>query len=154
MKLSDWGIIAEIVSAIAIVVSLIFVGFEIRSNTQAEYLSSYDRLLADNGNWWVAQATNPETMLAFLEYYGAEDHESLDATVQGIGSAMGTAAIQIYERAYFAHTYGRLGDAEWSRYQRIMCNPDNDTFQASLNSELFSEEFWQFLMSCLPEEAP
>jgi hypothetical protein len=64
-KLSDWASIAEIISAGAIVVSLIFVGTEIRRNTEAEYLLSYDRLSAEMTNWRMTLATNPET---YAEY--------------------------------------------------------------------------------------
>ena len=44
MKLSEWAHIAEIVAGAAIIASLIFVGFEIRENTQVAILTS-DRAL-------------------------------------------------------------------------------------------------------------
>ena len=54
MKLEKWALIAEIIGAVAIVVSLIFVGLEIRNgadqtrlNTQALQMSAYQELIGE-----------------------------------------------------------------------------------------------------------
>jgi len=153
-KLSDWASIAEIISAVAIVISLVFVGMEIRRNTEAEHLSSYDRLLAEMVNWRMTLAANPETHAAWLSYIEAADPESVDPTVWRIGQTVGTALVQIYERAYYARTYGRIGDAEWSRFQRIMCNPDSRAIQrltSPTRDNRFSQEYLDYVRQCVPE---
>ena len=153
-KLSDWASVAEIISAIAIVISLIFVGFEIRRNTGAEYLSSYDRLLAEVTDWRMTLATNPETHEAWLSYRAATDPSSIDPMVRRTGQAVGIALVQIYERAYYARVYGSIGDAEWSRFQTIMCNPDSDAFPKVLSGSRgprFSQEFLDYLAECVQE---
>lgn len=151
MKLSDLASLAEIISAVAIVISLIFVGIEIRRNTDAEFLSSHDRLLADNVNWRMALATNRETVEAFETYREAADRESVDPAIWRMGNHTAHSAVLNFERAYFARFYGRLGDSEWGRYQRIMCDPNNDALHSKLNPRNFSQEFWDYLMQCLPE---
>jgi len=153
-KLSDWASIAEIISAVAIVISLIFVGMEIRRNTEAEYLSSYDRLLAEMTDWRMTLATNPETLAAWFSYQEAVDPESVDPTVWRTGQVVGTALVQIYERAYYARVYGSIGDAEWSRFERNMCNPDSQTIPkltSTSRSRRFSQEFLDYLTQCVPE---
>jgi hypothetical protein len=155
-KLSDWASIAEIISAVAIVVSLIFVGMEIRRNTEAEYLLSYDRLLAEMTNWRMTLATNPETYAEyelFVEAMEADDPESLDPTVRRTGRTVAIALVQIYERAYFARSYGRIGDAEWSRFQVVICNPDNQAMTNLMSRTVnrFSQQFVDYLSQCVRE---
>jgi len=153
-KLSDWASIAEIISAVAIVISLIFVGIEIRRNTEAEYLSSYDRLLAEVTNWRMTLATNPETFAAWLSYREAIDPDSIDPIVWRTGQTVGIALVQIYERAYYARIYGSIGDAEWSRFQRIMCNPESEMFPRVTRGSRgprFSQEFLDYLTQCVLE---
>lgn len=153
-KLSDWANIAEIVSAVAIVVSLIFVGMEIRRNTEAEYLSSYDRLLADTANFRMTLATNRETLEAFTAFREGIDSESTDPIFRLMGLHAATVSVQIMERAYFARMYGRLGDAEWGRYQTIMCDPNNLSvrrMKSGARSDRFSQEFWEYLIQCTQE---
>ena len=46
-KLSDWASIAEIVSAVAIVASLLFVGFQIRQNNRTLEVDAYQARMQD-----------------------------------------------------------------------------------------------------------
>jgi hypothetical protein len=117
-KFSYWATVAEIVSAIAIVASLIFVGIQIRVNTVTETLSTYDRLHGDLINWQMQLATNSETLNSVNAFLTGEGEG--DGPLR-MGNVAFLALWQIYERAYFARSYGRLGDQEWGRYQRFMC---------------------------------
>jgi hypothetical protein len=128
---------------------------EIRGNTAAEYMSTYDGLLADSANWNMTFATNPETAAAVRAVVAADGRDSLDVATWRTGERMITSLILVYERAYFARFYGRLGDAEWSRFQRLMCEPDNIGLR-SLQSGVvgygnFSDEFSQYLSQCSTE---
>jgi hypothetical protein len=145
---SHWATVAEIVSAIAIVASLIFVGIQIRVNTTTETLSTYDRLHGDLINWQMQLATNSEIL------------DSLNALITGgrdtdgqltMGSVALLALWQIYERAYFARSYGRLGDEEWNRYQRFMCDSGLSETRTQLSGQAFTDEFWQYLETCQSE---
>jgi hypothetical protein len=133
-RLSDWATIAEIISAIAIVVSLIFVGLEIRQNTNATYAASYDNLLADIVDWRIAAATNPELARIVNEQNGAE-------------SLIWEAALQNFERAYVSRVYGRLGDREWARFEQNLCFQKSSAEMHNIEGNIFSPEFWDFLQS-------
>jgi hypothetical protein len=49
-SLSDWGIVAEIVSAIVVTLSLIFVGLQIRDNTRASRAETYQGVAREEEN--------------------------------------------------------------------------------------------------------
>ena len=155
MKLEKWALIAEIVGGVAIVLSLIFVGAEIRRNTAATYAATYDRLLSDHMNLSIAEANNPEISLAYLYFENSELLDSTDDPQYLQGRSIWMALARIYERAYFAHEYGRLGDSEWGRYQNHMCG---EVFRAMLpkldypgEQLVFAREFWNYLQDCEPD---
>ena len=142
MKLKDYALVAEIISALAIVVSLVFVGFEIRRNTFATYSSTYDNLLSDQIEWRLALGTNPDIADRFTE--GRIQGETLDSADE----MMLAANVAIYERAYFARFYGRLGDAEWERFRNGMCEPERSGNWLELPSWWFSDEFLDYIRQC------
>ena len=42
LKLSDWASLAEVIGSLAVVLSLVFVGFQIQASTKAAQASAYD----------------------------------------------------------------------------------------------------------------
>lgn len=139
--------------AAAIVVSLIFVGLQVRDANTATYADTYDQLLADLIRWRTAMATSPETLQGLDAYVDPNNVAIQNPTVLRAGVLALEAYIQIYERAYFARSYGRLNDSEWNRFQRIMCNPVNQEAlaRANLIDGLYSQEFWHYLSECSRE---
>ena len=122
-RLQEYALIAEIVSAVAIVISLLFVGFQIRENTTSNYALSYDQLLAGTIEWNLSFANNPDTIAAFLAWADSNDPvASLDPIEADRGARIAQSIGQLYERAYFARFYGRLADNEWARYHTRICD--------------------------------
>lgn len=175
-KLQEYAFIAEVISAIAIVTSLIFVGLEIRSSSDAAYQISYDNLLADHSNFRQNLALDEElsNLLYIFNSTASEIFQDRDisevenwellleehspADIDRVMTWQ-TAQWQIFERAYFAYTFGRLSEESWSRYQKNICNPSNlGAIQvgelelgltASFSSTLFSDSFWQYAKDCI-----
>lgn len=147
MKLSDWASMAEIVSGFAIVVTLIVLIVETRENTRATYSASYDQLAAEMVDWRLALAEDPKLRSDYLAYIGTED-EPADYSSAG-GSMAAEALVLIYERAYFARTYGALGDSEWDRYRGSICSDLTALIipEMKRNSRL-TLEFSEFVENC------
>ena len=145
-RLQEFALIAEIVSAVAIVVSLIFVGFQIRENTTSNYALSYDQLLAATIEWNLSFANNPDTMAAFQDWVNSEDPStSLDSIEADRGARIAQSIGQLYERAYFARFYGRLADNEWARYHRRLCTFFNSAQIApKIDDTMFSPELLRY----------
>jgi hypothetical protein len=120
LKLSDWASIAEIVSGIAVVVSLIFLIVGIRENTEVMRAAAYDRnidalnatraqIIADDeqARLWLAYETGQASNLESV------DRLQLNTTINMVFGN--------YEKAYFNRKYGVLGESEFTRYERQIC---------------------------------
>jgi hypothetical protein len=63
------------------------------------------------------------------------------------------ALVLIYERAYFARMYGRLGDSEWARYDSSICSQFASRVVESMKrSQRLTAEFLQYIEDCTPPE--
>ena len=62
-----YALVAEIISAVAVVVSLIFVAFQVKDNTAAIRSSTYDGILSDHIEWRMTVASSPELMASILK---------------------------------------------------------------------------------------
>jgi len=67
-KLSDWASIAEIVSAVAIVGSLLFVGFQIRQNNLTLEVDAYQARMQDISNAQTQLALSADLSEIFTKY--------------------------------------------------------------------------------------
>ena len=145
-KLRRYALVAEIVSATAVVITLVFVAFQVKDNTAAVRASTYDGILSDHIDWRMTVASSPELLTAFVKDFNSDTNMS-DVERQGQQFAR-QAVWQIYERAYFARKYETLGDSEWERYERSICGFASSTdVEAELGSYL-TVEFVDFAKSC------
>ena len=92
---------------LSVVVGIVFLGAEMRLNTQAIQAQTRDSITEKQMTYSEWIATNPETA-----------DSRLTMTVSALWS--------IYENAYFARERAVLGDSEWARFERQICQ-----FQAS-----------------------
>jgi hypothetical protein len=120
LKLQDWSHVADIVSGIAILFTLIFLIVEVRENTDIVRAGAYDRNLDSLNDVKAILAENPQL---------AKNYQAVDRGEWGDLSADDQFQIRVvfemffgvYEKTYFAKKYGHLGDSEWGRIQRQVC---------------------------------
>jgi len=146
-KLKRYALVAEIISAAAVVVSLVFVAFQVKDNTSAIRSSTYDGILADHIEWRLTVATHPELGAAILKLDNS-DTDITDLEQKNANRAY-EALFQIYERAYFARKYETLGDSEWARYEKAICRVASfvDDIEAQFGRYL-TTDFIGFMKSC------
>ncbi len=75
LKLKNWALIAEILSAVAVVLSLIFVGFEVRQNSRTQVQTATQAALRDFTSASRLFSANNEIACIYLR--GNQDYESL-----------------------------------------------------------------------------
>ena len=152
MRLEKWTLLVESIGTLAIIVSLLFVAFEIRENTNATYAASWDALASSQIDWRLRIAANPKMREDWQLFIGRNSQRArgVSASDVDVSVYVGGALLLNYERAYFARQYGRLGEREWSRYQRSMCLASGALRGVVLESN-FTEEFWQYLQGCSVE---
>ena len=120
MKLEKWGVISEIVSGVAVLITLVILIVGIRENTAITRVSVYGDLMDAIGEIDRLTIADPELdrMISTLFDGSAETlTESQRRTVRSYLSAL----FKNYERAYFSREYDVIGDAEWERFERVIC---------------------------------
>jgi hypothetical protein len=103
--------IGQLVGAIAVVISLIYLASAVRSNTRATREASM-RWVSDNYNRWIQQISgHPE--LSELYYRGIHDFESLEGPELVRFSALMVEAFRRSEEMYYLKLEGHLEPYVW-----------------------------------------
>ena len=116
MKETDWtkwSSIAEITGAIAIVVSLIFVGSEIRQNSAILQMSNYQTTLswgAETGSW-LKDKDFAEVYVAAINNYS----ELTEVQILQFDEFFGQR-LNIWEFAFDAHKIGMIPENTWEAW--------------------------------------
>ena len=134
--------IGQIVGALAVVVSLIYLAREIRSNARRSRVASLETVIR-----WLGQlAEHPD--LRELYYRGLQDFESLKgADLLGF-SALMLQLFHIYQESYFQRLEGHLKPRLWREVEGTLREFNGyPGVQAwwRYRSHLFSEEFAKFV---------
>lgn len=119
-KLAIWASLAEIVSSIAVVVTLVFLVLGIRENTAITRATAYDRSIDSLNDQRRSISEDPELSLLWFKFESG-DADSWTPHDRMRLSFMVNITFGIYEKAFYAHLYGVLGDSEWTRYARQVC---------------------------------
>jgi hypothetical protein len=111
-KLTDWASVAEIISGIAVVITLIFLVQGIRENTAIVRVSVYEGLIQEINAWNHDRVRDPEVERIVSVLFSG-DIEALDERDRSRLITFIQALFRTYERAYFSRQYGVIGEAEW-----------------------------------------
>ncbi len=136
-QLRKWALVAEIISAVAVVVTIAFLAFQMRDNTNALQAQTYQELMRDVNNWRSAIRD-----LGFLS-----EGTVSEVLAEGSSEKIGVLRLTwlelwgIYEAAFFAKERGVLGENEWLRFEFMICFARN----ASV-----SQFFWDSQYGGLP----
>jgi hypothetical protein len=110
MKLKQWALVAEVVSAVAVVVSLIYVGYQIDQNTKEIRASNRQELVNRAVDTTRALATNLEVAGIIAKARKGESLSSRELTQYGY---VIRSMLYDVQEAFFLHREGRLDLAYW-----------------------------------------
>ena len=147
-RLSNWAMYAEIVSGIAVVVTLVFLALGIRENTAITRAAMFDNTMDGLAELRGHIITNPEVGEMWRAFQDLEFSE-LDRTTQVRLRQLIFLTFENYQRAYYARQYGVLGDSEWTRFAGQMCR-QHDLASSSedlsqILQSVLTDDFWEFL---------
>lgn len=116
MKLERWALVAEIVGAIAVVVSLLYVGAGVRQNTEAILSANHQNLVAMdmNKNAWFR-----DPVFAALYELGLGDPSALTPGQFKQFETFIADQLNIWEYAFISHENGLMADNIWAGYDRF-----------------------------------
>jgi hypothetical protein len=155
MKLSDWASVAEIVSGIAVVVTLMFLVLSIRENSDIMRASSF----ADTSDSLIELTRDiirDDELSVIFQAWRENDISQLDARQMFLLTNMAVTMFRIYEKAFIAEQYDLLGPGEWHRFERTICLIYPRLQSADLADNLrvsLTDEFVQYMDSnCTPSD--
>ncbi len=116
-NLQDWASIAEIFGAFAIVVSLMYVAYELRENNKILQVSSRQVLSEQDLRFYEAALDSSVVARALDKLGRGEQLSNLENSQlrrrQGLN-------FRIFEHAFYLYRNNALDSREWERYQRII----------------------------------
>jgi len=133
MKLEKYALIAEVVSAIAVVITLIFVIVEIRANTAATLASNRQSLAGRTEQFLATNSTSPE--LAALVVKVRRDEELTAEERYQYGNYLGHA-LRLAEEGYLLYLDDALSNEYWQTRAR---NTIDSRMYGELSRELYYE---------------
>jgi hypothetical protein len=146
LKLKQWAQIAEVIGALAIVVSLIYVANEVRHNTAATQAATFQQMVQQSASSLIAIAADAE--LADLQRRGIRDAKSLTEQEEFRLFLITRAQWRGMEGAFFQKQHGVLGDAEWESYRNTMCQELISILGWEEHRSALSPEFVAFIEGC------
>ncbi|NIP50838.1 MAG: hypothetical protein GWN81_02375 [Phycisphaerae bacterium] len=152
--LSEWASLAEVISGIAVVVTVVFLIIEIRTSTEVTRASMYANNMNTLIEWRNLLIEDRDTARLWESYTAGRFHEE-DTTDQLRMLQLVANNINIYENAFYARQYGVLGSSEWTRFQRMSCVQYNWIIQSPLAESIemvTTDQFRAFLQENCGED--
>ncbi len=144
----------ELVAAIAVVISLIFVGLQIRDNTIASEAATYQASVAYDIELLSNVAGNADLARIFYAY-AWEPSDNLDGTELLQAQWHFTAVLRHLENLYFQHQSGMLSDESWESRDALIRatirNPGCEKFLRGHTVQSFSGEFIDYSLQIRAE---
>jgi hypothetical protein len=120
-NLSEWASIGELVSGVAVVVTLFVLILGIRANTEITKASVYESNINSLMQWRNEISRDREAAILW-ETYQSGEYDSLDPVDQSRMLQMAANGMNVYEKAYyFAREYDVMGESEYGRFERMAC---------------------------------
>ena len=132
LKLSEWTNIAEIIASIAIIVSLVYVGLQVKQNTYGFQQSSYQHVLDILVQGDMALAQDAE--LHRLVTSAMADPKTVPAEEWSRFSHFMFPRIGIWEYIYLARQENALNEFQWTAFE---------PYFRTLACETGVKKFWQ-----------
>ena len=117
-KLSDWASIAEIISAVAVVASLLYVGFEINRNTKVG-LAANRQAIATRAQELAFYSAETNIFDMIFEF-SAEESAELTVEDRRYVIAYVGALLRTTEEAFLLYRDGLLDEEYWLTRARVM----------------------------------
>jgi len=119
-QLSDWASIAEIISGVAVVATLIFLVIGINENTNVTRALVYADTL-DGLNEFESNINQNADLSRIWRAFIDGETTTLEALDRSRLISILTTMFRNYEKAYFTSQYDLLGESEWDRFERLIC---------------------------------
>ena len=119
-KLQEYALLAEIISAFAVVITLLILIVEVRENTDTLKTSSYQSQLEKFNGWREVMLLEQQNMDIFLLYSQGKIPDQGTSEYIRLNFILSTLWGN-YDSAYASFKSGMFEDNEWNRIKVSMC---------------------------------
>jgi len=119
-KLSNWASIAEIVASLAVIITLVVLIIGVRENTEIVRASAYADNLKGLSDWQMGVLSDPDAMRVWTSFMDSEAEDLVGIDRRRLDLILLTQ-FRTYESAFWAERRGLLGEEEWNRFRRSIC---------------------------------
>jgi len=146
MTIQDWGALGEMIGGFAIIVSLVYVGLQVKQNTKATQVATSQAFIDIHGAI-VLQITRDKE---FRDIYwrGLGGTSNLEASELAAFGAWTVQTLRAWESFYFQWEAGAFDDRMWSGWKVQFCDlfgyPGIQELW-SIRKHQLSEEFQEFV---------
>ena len=119
-SLADWASIAEILGAIAVVVSLLFVGLQVRANTRASQAATYQEQLGLEIGVLSTAAANPGLARLYSDTFDKGDFEGFNEEESAQAQWLWVATFRLWEGFYLQHLSGAMSPEGWAAREPVV----------------------------------
>jgi hypothetical protein len=151
MKTIDVAQVIHTLANVGVIGGLVFLGLEIRQNTNIAQATAYRENTQDIATWRSLILSDRELTRLYVAY--TEDGiASLDELDRTRAAMLVNNVLGSYENTYFARNYGIVGDVEWTRFQSAACTHFRLARKNGLRLPFLTSEFKEYLTeSCSTE---
>ena len=155
MSLGDLANLGQIIGAIAVVISLFYVAYQIRQNTNAVRSATAQTVHEHFAKWYHLLAADGD--LSQIVTDGLRDYSSLSEQEKARFIATFMAFLSYSQNAFLKWREGLLASPLWMGWEllimNLICAPGGRAFWKE-RSYLFGEEFRQYVESDLMKRPP
>lgn len=116
-KLQNWALIAEIISAIAVVLSLIYVALELSENTRVLEATSRTELASQDITYLSSALDSTILANAVAKREAGQELSPLEESQMMQREHLN---FRIFENAHYQRQIGALEERQWQRYEGII----------------------------------
>ena len=144
MNLDNWARVAEIISSIAVVVTLALLVMELNQGRIATEINTYHKLVSDLNALDVAHASDDSYYRSIVENGGELTEVELRKQRRYL-----RAFFRITESAYFAYLGESINAKQWQRFRRNVCQAwgEADDKRRADYSFILTEEFIGYIQT-------
>ena len=144
-RIRNWAHVAEIVSGVAVLITLVFLVLEIRGNSDLIRANTFNRSIESLIDYRMQIASNEESLRVMTDHWGIDSPDLLRRQLLVVN------LWSIYEKTYFSRQYGLVGPAEWERFESRICGyvtrEDGLRFWSENVANFMTDEFREYVIS-------
>lgn len=152
-RLAQMNPLLEFVGGVAVLVGLVFVGLELRQNTEAVQAATLQSITEQSQDYLLLLAENGELNAIWRQ--GVSDLSKLDESEASRFNFLYRAQWIRFQNAFLQWRRGTLDDDDWAFYEGIICRKEGDAGSPSARGATWPDhrgaltsEFVAFVESC------